>query len=79
MLTCRELTELVDAYVDGRMGFGDRARFQIHLAICPGCRAYVEQLRATRGALTQLPDPPLEDGVRDELLRIFRDWKQDKA
>lgn len=76
MLTCRELTELVDDYIDGRLGFWERTKFQLHLGMCEVCRQYLEQLRATRQALGKLPEPEMPDEVRDELLERFRSWKR---
>ena len=48
-LTCREFVELVTDYLEGRMAPADRARFEEHLAICPGCQTYVDQMRETLG------------------------------
>ncbi len=77
MLTCRELTELVDDFIDGRLSFWERAKFQMHVGMCADCRDYLAQLRATREALGKLPDPPMSDEVRDELLERFRTWKRE--
>lgn len=81
MLTCQQITELVTDYVEGRMGFGDRLRFQLHLGMCKHCRAYLRQMRATVAALGELPaaDAAMPDEVRDELSRRFADWQRDRA
>jgi anti-sigma factor RsiW len=78
MITCRELTELITDYLEGRLGLGDRLRFQLHLGLCRHCRAYLRQMRATVSALGRLPGegPPPE--VEAELLRRFRGWKQQR-
>jgi anti-sigma factor RsiW len=46
-MTCQELVELVTDYLEGTMSAGDRARFEEHLAVCPGCQTYLEQMRQT--------------------------------
>ena len=46
-LNCRELVELVTAYLDGDLSPGERKRFDAHLASCDGCTTYVEQMRRT--------------------------------
>lgn len=77
-LTCRQLTEIVTDYVEGRMTFVERARFQFHLGTCKNCRAYVRQYRATVGVLGALgrePAPPIPADVQAELLQRFRSWK----
>ncbi|MBI4278178.1 MAG: zf-HC2 domain-containing protein [Armatimonadetes bacterium] len=75
-LTCQELVELVTEYLEGMLSPEERARFDAHLAICSGCRTYLEQFRQmirTLGRLTEASVPPQ---ARDELLMVFRHWKR---
>lgn len=74
MPTCREITELVTDYLEGRMGFTDRVRFRMHVGMCMHCHAYLRQMKATIAVLGRLPDEPLPDAIRDELLVRFRAW-----
>lgn len=76
MLTCRELTELVTNYLEGRVSMTDRLRFEMHLAMCRHCRAYVQQMRQTIGALGRLSAERASQEVCDHLLDRFRHWKQ---
>jgi len=76
MLSCQQLTELVTEYLEGEMSLGGRLRFQVHLGMCSHCRRYLAQMRATVNTLGQVPDEPIPDQVRDELMERFRDWKQ---
>ena len=46
-LSCRELVELVTAYLEGTLPAGARKRFEAHLAECDGCTTYLEQMRTT--------------------------------
>ncbi len=75
MLTCRELTEVVTEYLEGRMGLGERVRFHLHVGLCRSCRGYLRQMKVTARTLGRLPEPELPPGVRDELLRRFEGWK----
>ncbi|MCM2333054.1 MAG: zf-HC2 domain-containing protein [Anaeromyxobacteraceae bacterium] len=75
MLSCKEITELVTAYAEGQLSFGDRLRFRLHIATCRGCKTYVRQLQATAKALGKLPPPELPPDLQAELLRRFEDWK----
>jgi anti-sigma factor RsiW len=75
-LECRELVELVTEYLEGALTPEERTRFELHLAICPGCAAYVRQLRATLGASRRLSEGSLPDETRARLLTAFRDWKR---
>jgi predicted anti-sigma-YlaC factor YlaD len=76
MLTCKQLTELVTEYLEGRMSLADRMRFQLHLGMCRHCRAYVRQMKQTIRTLGKLPDEPIPSDTLDELLCRFRSWKR---
>jgi anti-sigma factor RsiW len=72
-LSCRQLVELVSDYVDGDLTPADRARFEAHVADCPGCDRYLTQMRTTialTGATAELDARPRVSG----LLAAFRDW-----
>ncbi len=74
-LSCQELVELVTDYLEDALTSGERARFEAHLAGCKGCTNYLQQMRATIRVLGQLTEEAIEPQARDELLRLFRDWK----
>ena len=76
MLTCRQMTELVTDYLEGRLTLGDRLRFQIHLGGCRHCRKYLRQMRRTIATLGALPEEAMPKAVEDELLRRFKNWKR---
>lgn len=73
-LTCRELVELVTAYLDGALDPDTEARVARHLAHCPGCTQYVEQFRWTVAALGELPPEGLSPDVEAALHEAFREW-----
>lgn len=77
-LTCQELVELVTAYREGSLPPSDNARFEAHLAVCPPCVNYVEQIDTTVRALGSLDEHITEieqDPATLELLKTFRSWK----
>ncbi len=71
-LTCKELIEFLDTYVDGSLAPAQRIRFDGHLAKCPDCVNYLATYRGTidlaRGAWKADDDAPPVD-VPEELLR----------
>ncbi len=75
-LTCKELVELVTDYLEGKLPPADRARFKEHLALCPNCPTYLEQMRLTIRALGMLPEESIALEARQQFLRVFRDWKR---
>jgi anti-sigma factor RsiW len=74
-ITCREFVELATDFLEGRLPALERDRFEDHLALCPGCQAYMEQLRETLRALGRIPEESLSAAAREELLHAFRGWK----
>jgi anti-sigma factor RsiW len=74
-LTCKELVELVTEYLENELTPVDRARFEAHVAICPGCQTYLEQMQTTIHSLGYLPEESLTAEGRDQLLAAFRQWK----
>lgn len=75
-LSCRELVELVTAYLEGSLDAAARARFEAHLGECDGCRTYVEQIRQTVAVTGRLRAGGLAPAARDALLAAFRGWKR---
>jgi anti-sigma factor RsiW len=75
-LSCRELVELVTDYLERALPPGDRARFERHLAECPGCTAHLQHLRVTLRAAGRLAEASLPGDAREALLRAFRGWKR---
>lgn len=75
-MTCQELVELVTEYLEGALPDSDRRRFDDHLAECPHCVAYLEQMRATVRVAGRLGEEHLSREAREELLREFRAWKR---
>jgi anti-sigma factor RsiW len=75
-LSCQELVELVTDYLDGILPLSERARFDAHIADCDGCRAYLEQIRATIALTGKLSPERLAPEAEAALLDAFRDWKR---
>ncbi len=75
-LTCQQLVELVTDYLEGALSSSDQVRFQAHLAMCRYCTAYLAQMQRTIQVLGRLTEASLEPYARDDLLQLFRRWKQ---
>ena len=75
-LECRELVELLTDYLEGSLAPDERIRFELHLAVCDGCTAYLRQLRATLRAAGRLTERSIPEGVRDRLMDAFRGWRR---
>jgi anti-sigma factor RsiW len=73
-LVCRQVVELVSDYLEGALSRRDRKRFERHLAACPNCTAYLEQMRVTIAATGRLTPEDLTAEARDEFTQLFRTW-----
>ena len=74
-MDCKEVVETITAYLDGTLSAADRRRFDNHLANCPYCTEYLEQMGATIARLRTLDHITLSDDARERLLVAFRDWR----
>jgi anti-sigma factor RsiW len=75
-LPCIEVVELVSDYLDGELDPELRRRVEEHLALCPPCRLYVEQVRDTVRALGRLPAHELPEAAIAELETAFAAFRR---
>ena len=75
-MACNELVELVSDYLEGTLPAAERARFEAHLAECPFCTTYLDQMRATVAALGTPARERLSDDARAGVLDAFRRREQ---
>ena len=73
-LACREIVELVTAYLEDALDAVDRERFEEHLVFCDGCANYLEQMRTTV-RLSASADLLLPAALENRLLMAFSDWR----
>jgi predicted anti-sigma-YlaC factor YlaD len=74
-MPCREFVEVITDYLDGTLPDVDRQRFDEHLAACPNCTAYLDQMRTVLRLTGRLTDDDIPDATRDDLLQVFRSWQ----
>lgn len=73
MLTCRDITELANGYLDGELPMLTRMQVRLHLMMCKHCPKYIDQLASTTRLLRTLPSeaPPVE--VEETIMRLVKD------
>jgi anti-sigma factor RsiW len=71
-VACRELVELLTDCLEGALPPEEVAAVEAHLAVCPGCVSYLEQMRATIAALGRVPLESVPEDALEELLAAFR-------
>lgn len=74
-MTCELFVELVTDYLEDAMDADTKQRFEDHLALCPGCVTYLDQIRETVKQAGRLQPEDLSTSARQHLLQAFDDWK----
>jgi anti-sigma factor RsiW len=74
-MRCTEFVELVTAYLEDQLPADQRADFEEHMALCPGCDRYLDQFRATISVLGRLPERSISATARTSLLEAFAGWR----
>ena len=75
MLRCREVVELVTAYLEGALSEAEEVRFEEHLAMCDGCSAYLDQMRRTIRLVGRLDAESIDLEACNRLVHAFQNWK----
>lgn len=73
-LTCHELVEIITEYLEDALPAEDRRRVEEHLAVCPGCTNYLEQMRRTIRLSGMLTEEQIPEDQKEQLLEAFRGW-----
>lgn len=75
-LSCQEVVELVNDYLSATMPAVDRERFADHLAACPACATYLEQMRTTIELTGRLREDELTEDLKRDLVEALRRWRK---
>lgn len=72
MRYCEEYAALLDPYVDGELTAEEMAQVRVHLEICPGCRAYVDDALAIRAAFPAAEETRVPEGFAEGVMERIR-------
>ncbi len=73
MMNCDQVTRSVSDFLERKLRFRDRMAVLLHIAMCKGCRAYVEQMRLSILALRALKKPVEVGPAIEPLLTRYRE------
>ena len=73
-LACVQAVELMTDYLEGALPARRRVRFEAHLASCPACAVYLDQMRETVATLGRLDAGLLPPAVLVELVGLYRQY-----
>lgn len=75
-VSCREIVQIVNDYVEGALPTAEAEAVELHLNLCDGCTAYLEQLRLSIALTGELPPDALPPELEDELCAAFRGFRR---
>jgi anti-sigma factor RsiW len=78
-IVCRESVELVTDYLEEVLSQAQRRRFEAHLAHCPDCPGYLDQIRAIVALAGSIAPDDLTPRMREEFISLYRRWRDDEA
>jgi anti-sigma factor RsiW len=73
-LICRDVVELITAYLEGELPAAVREAVEAHLSGCDGCTIVLEEFRRTIALTGMLTDEQVTPAQRATLLEAFRGW-----
>jgi anti-sigma factor RsiW len=72
-IRCVEFVELVTDWMELALDDDTRTEVEEHLAICPNCTVYLDQVRQTVALLRRTPEEAPPEAAREALLAVFRE------
>lgn len=76
-IVCQQAVELVTNYLEGALSRPDRRRFEAHLATCPHCREYLQQMRGIIRLTGSLRPADLTPQMQDDFITLYWQWHTD--
>lgn len=75
-IICQQWVEMVTDYIEGTLPPELHQAADRHLAACPHCREYLEQMRRTIDVAGHLGEGDVPDPVVDALARAFAEYQR---
>lgn len=73
-LACQQVVELLTDHLEGALPPRLTKLLDQHLAMCPNCTAFLEQLRASIALASTIPPTEVPDDVVDALADAFAEY-----
>jgi hypothetical protein len=75
-ITCQEVVELVNGYLERTLPAEQASLFEQHINFCDGCDWYLQQMRSTIATVGRITEDDVPPEAKDRLLSAFREWKR---
>ncbi|HEY2796518.1 MAG TPA: zf-HC2 domain-containing protein [Thermoanaerobaculia bacterium] len=70
-ITCRELLDFLDSYLENELPEDRRAEFDRHVDVCPACRAYIRQYGVAIRLAPRAFEPSEHEEAPEELIEAI--------
>ena len=77
-IPCQQVVEMISDYLEGALPMRARRRLEHHLAGCPHCSAYLEQMRETLKLTGRLLPEDLTPEMQQEFSEVYRQWRSER-
>ena len=75
-ISCREIVQIVNDYVEGVLPVDEREAVELHLNLCDGCTDYLQQLRLSIALTGEVPADAMPSELEEELCLAFRSFQR---
>ncbi len=71
-LTCRQIIDFVQAFLDGELPLREQTIFELHLTICTECKNYLQSYQSTQALSKMAADvEPEVKPIPEELVKAI--------
>jgi hypothetical protein len=79
MVSCKEIVDKANDYLDGQISLPKRIGFRMHLFMCHHCNRYVRQLKTTIETLTRIEVPKCcDDETQQKIVETLKNQDSNK-
>jgi len=72
MYNCDQISEFIYDYVEGKVSFITRARFDMHLKACKNCRQYVYLYSTAANPVKFIEENPLPEELKEKTISFLK-------
>lgn len=79
MLSCRDITQKANDYLEKDLPFAARMNVKMHLLICIHCRRYIKQLQTTIHTLGRIQPPAANTATEQQIQQVVELLKKHRG
>ncbi len=72
MISCRDVSQILQDYIEDELPDSERRSIDMHLALCKECRVFLSTYKETVHLVGRIPDTPMPKEFSDHLVVLLR-------